>query len=136
MNVPRQESQTRLSSKPSATEITCSRYYIDFHQCDSRWNVEPVRRLLDDIFYKSRERYLASRDLDPGRETMAAKYPCPLRLCNRPLISVPEKKRGPHLEFVGLRFNQCLAVFRSLLFQQRNELEHQLRYRNRDSNNC
>src|ERR1035437_7295418 len=50
-------------------------YYIDFYQRDYRWNDEPVRRLLDDIFYKFREQYLASKDLDPGKETMAAKYP-------------------------------------------------------------
>lgn len=50
-------------------------YYIDFYQRDYRWTEEPVRRLLDDIFFRFREQYLRSRDLDPSKETITAKYP-------------------------------------------------------------
>ena len=50
-------------------------YYIDFYQRDYRWTDEPVLRLLDDIFYKFREQYAHSSDLDPGEETVAAYYP-------------------------------------------------------------
>ncbi len=50
-------------------------YYIDFYQRDYRWTKEPVVRLLDDTFYKFREQYEKSKDLDPGKEVIAANYP-------------------------------------------------------------
>lgn len=50
-------------------------YYIDFYQRDYRWTTEPVTRLLDDIFFKFREQYKESKDLDPGKETATARYP-------------------------------------------------------------
>jgi uncharacterized protein with ParB-like and HNH nuclease domain len=50
-------------------------YYIDFYQRDYRWTAEPVLRLLDDIFFKFREQYARSSDLDPGKETVVAQYP-------------------------------------------------------------
>ncbi len=49
-------------------------YYIDFYQRDYRWTDEPVTRLLDDIFYKFKERYARGGDLDPGKETITT-YP-------------------------------------------------------------
>ena len=49
-------------------------YYIDFYQREYRWTAEPVKRLLDDIFYKFREQYNRSKELDPGKESIA-KYP-------------------------------------------------------------
>jgi uncharacterized protein with ParB-like and HNH nuclease domain len=49
-------------------------YYIDFYQRDYRWTDEPVTRLLDDIFYKFKERYARASELDPGKETIAT-YP-------------------------------------------------------------
>ena len=49
-------------------------YHIDFYQRDYRWTEEPVRRLLDDIFFKFREQYQRSKDLDPSDETIT-KYP-------------------------------------------------------------
>ena len=50
-------------------------YYIDFYQRDYRWTDAPVSRLLDDVFFKFREQYQKSQDLDPGQETITAKYP-------------------------------------------------------------
>jgi uncharacterized protein with ParB-like and HNH nuclease domain len=50
-------------------------YYIDFYQRDYRWTDEPVLRLLDDIFFKFKEQYARSRELDPGKETITAHYP-------------------------------------------------------------
>jgi len=50
-------------------------YYIDFYQRDYRWTDEPVKRLLDDIFFKYNEQYEHSKDLDPGKETISAHYP-------------------------------------------------------------
>jgi uncharacterized protein with ParB-like and HNH nuclease domain len=50
-------------------------YYIDFYQRDYRWTNEPVLRLLNDIIYKFMEEYDRSRDLDPAKETVAARYP-------------------------------------------------------------
>lgn len=50
-------------------------YYIDFYQRDYKWNDEPVRRLLDDIFYGFDVAYEKNKSLDPKPETVAAKYP-------------------------------------------------------------
>lgn len=50
-------------------------YYIDFYQRDYRWTDEPVLRLLDDVFFKFKEQYARSSDLDPGQETITAYYP-------------------------------------------------------------
>lgn len=50
-------------------------YYIDFYQRDYKWTEEPVRRLLDDIFYAFDAAYEANKALDPSPETVAAKYP-------------------------------------------------------------
>lgn len=45
-------------------------YYIDFYQRDYRWTEPPVTRLLDDVFFKFREQYQRSKDLDPSKETI------------------------------------------------------------------
>ncbi|MET4133762.1 hypothetical protein ABIE62_002918 [Porphyrobacter sp. MBR-155] len=50
-------------------------YYIDFYQRDYKWTEEPVRRLLDDIFYAFDVAYEANKALDPSPESVAAKYP-------------------------------------------------------------
>lgn len=50
-------------------------FYIDFYQRDYRWTDEPVLRLLDDIFFKFKEEYARSSDLDPAKETITARYP-------------------------------------------------------------
>ncbi len=50
-------------------------YYIDFYQRDYKWNDEPVRRLLDDIFYGFDATYEQNKSLDPNPETVSAKYP-------------------------------------------------------------
>lgn len=49
-------------------------YYIDFYQRDYRWTEEPVRRLMDDILFGFREQYARHSDLDPGKETVTARY--------------------------------------------------------------
>jgi len=36
-------------------------YYIDFYQRQYKWTDEPVRRPLDDIFYKFNHEYLAMK---------------------------------------------------------------------------
>jgi hypothetical protein len=50
-------------------------YYIDFYQRDYKWIEEPVKRLLDDVFYKFNQEYLRCRNLAPSKETITAKYP-------------------------------------------------------------
>lgn len=49
-------------------------YYIDFYQREYRWTEKQVTQLLDDIFYKFKERYARASDLDPSKETIAT-YP-------------------------------------------------------------
>ena len=41
---------------------------------DYRWTDEPVKRLLDDVFHKFKERYARASDLDPGKDTITT-YP-------------------------------------------------------------
>jgi hypothetical protein len=50
-------------------------YHIDFYQRDYKWTEEPVRRLLDDVFYQFEETYAKHGDLDPSAEGVNDKYP-------------------------------------------------------------
>lgn len=50
-------------------------YFIDFYQRDYKWTEEPVKRLIDDIFYGFEESYKTNSALDAKPETVTAKYP-------------------------------------------------------------
>ncbi len=50
-------------------------YYIDFYQRDYKWTEEPVRRLLDDVFYQFEESYAKHAALEPNKENINARYP-------------------------------------------------------------
>jgi hypothetical protein len=50
-------------------------YFIDFYQRDYKWTEEPVKRLLDDVFYQFDEAYSKHADLDPNKEHINARYP-------------------------------------------------------------
>lgn len=50
-------------------------YYIDFYQREYKWTEEPVRRLIDDVFYQFDEAYAKHADLEPKAETINARYP-------------------------------------------------------------
>jgi hypothetical protein len=50
-------------------------YFIDFYQRDYKWTEEPVRRLLDDLFYQFDEAYSKHAALEPNRENINARYP-------------------------------------------------------------
>lgn len=49
-------------------------YHIDFYQRDYKWSDEPVKRLLDDIFYKFNQEYSVNHELDPSEKTISEKY--------------------------------------------------------------
>jgi len=50
-------------------------YFIDFYQRDYKWSEEPVKRLLDDVFYQFDEAYAKHASLDPNTENINARYP-------------------------------------------------------------
>lgn len=50
-------------------------YYIDFYQRDYKWTEEPVKRLLDDVFYAFDEAYAKHAALEPNSENINARYP-------------------------------------------------------------
>ncbi len=50
-------------------------YYIDFYQRDYKWTEEPVKRLLDDVFYQFEESYAKHAALEPNSENINARYP-------------------------------------------------------------
>jgi hypothetical protein len=50
-------------------------YYIDFYQRDYKWTSEPVRRLIDDVFYQFDEAYAKHAALEPKGENVNARYP-------------------------------------------------------------
>lgn len=50
-------------------------YYIDFYQRDYKWTDEPVKRLLDDVFYQFDEAYKKHAALEPNKENINARYP-------------------------------------------------------------
>ncbi|TDO82992.1 uncharacterized protein DUF262 [Flavobacterium chryseum] len=49
-------------------------YYIDFYQRQYKWNEEPVKRLLEDIFYKFNEEFKKHKDSDIPLEQLITKY--------------------------------------------------------------
>ncbi len=57
------------------TTFSTTVYYIDFYQRDYKWTDEPVKRLLDDIFYQFDETYIKHRDLEPNKQNVNARYP-------------------------------------------------------------
>ena len=50
-------------------------YFIDFYQRDYKWTEEPVKRLLDDVFYQFEDVYQKNQDLAPSLENINARYP-------------------------------------------------------------
>lgn len=50
-------------------------YFIDFYQRDYKWTEEPVRRLLDDVFYQFDETYQTQSALEANKENINSKYP-------------------------------------------------------------
>lgn len=49
-------------------------YYIDFYQRQYKWGEEPVKRLLDDIFYKFNEEFSKHKDSDVELEELIEQY--------------------------------------------------------------
>jgi uncharacterized protein with ParB-like and HNH nuclease domain len=49
-------------------------YYIDFYQRQYKWNDEPVKRLLDDVFYKFNEEYKKYKNSSLELEQVISKY--------------------------------------------------------------
>jgi len=49
-------------------------YYIDFYQRQYKWTNEPVKRLLDDVFYKFNEEYKKNKESDLPLEQVISKY--------------------------------------------------------------
>ncbi|TAK18300.1 MAG: DUF262 domain-containing protein [Myxococcaceae bacterium] len=50
-------------------------YFIDFYQRDYKWTEEPVKRLLDDVFYQFDEAYKQHEALEPNKQNINARYP-------------------------------------------------------------
>lgn len=49
-------------------------YFIDFYQRQYKWDDVPVKRLLDDVFYKFNEEYLKHKDSDIPIQQLINKY--------------------------------------------------------------
>lgn len=49
-------------------------YYIDFYQRQYKWNDAPVKRLLEDVFYKFNEEYNKYKDSDVPLKQLISKY--------------------------------------------------------------
>lgn len=49
-------------------------YYIDFYQRQYKWNDEPVKRLLEDVFYRFNEEYTKYKDSDIPLPQLISKY--------------------------------------------------------------
>lgn len=49
-------------------------YHIDFYQRQYKWNEEPVKRLLEDVFYKFNEEYKKLKDSDIVLDQLVSKY--------------------------------------------------------------
>ncbi|MDY0017634.1 MAG: DUF262 domain-containing protein [Candidatus Delongbacteria bacterium] len=49
-------------------------YYIDFYQRQYKWDEKPVKRLLEDIFYKFNEEFKINKDSDLPIKQLISKY--------------------------------------------------------------
>jgi uncharacterized protein with ParB-like and HNH nuclease domain len=49
-------------------------YYIDFYQRQYKWTEEPVKRLLDDVFYKFNDEYQRNKDSDLPLDQLIGNY--------------------------------------------------------------
>lgn len=49
-------------------------YYIDFYQRQYKWNDAPVKRLLEDVFYKFNEEYAKYKESDISLNQIISKY--------------------------------------------------------------
>lgn len=49
-------------------------YYIDFYQRQYKWDDPPVKRLLEDVFYKFNEEYEKYKDSDISLDQLISKY--------------------------------------------------------------
>lgn len=49
-------------------------YYIDFYQRQYKWNEVPVKRLLEDVFYKFNEEFAKHKDSDIPLNQLVSKY--------------------------------------------------------------
>ncbi len=49
-------------------------FYIDFYQRQYKWTEEPVKRLLDDVFYKFNEEYKKYKELSLPLDQIISKY--------------------------------------------------------------
>ncbi len=49
-------------------------YYIDFYQRQYKWNEIPVKRLLEDVFYKFNEEYKKHKDSDISLNQLISRY--------------------------------------------------------------
>ena len=49
-------------------------FYIDFYQRQYKWNEEPVKRLLDDVFYRFNEEYKKHKDSDIPIDKLIDKF--------------------------------------------------------------
>ena len=49
-------------------------FYIDFYQRQYKWTDEPVKRLLDDVFYKFNEEYKKFKDMSLPLDQVISKY--------------------------------------------------------------
>lgn len=61
-------------------------YFIDFYQRDYKWAEEPVRRLLDDVFYQFEETYNKHPDLAPNKENINVRPLLPLSVGSHQLV--------------------------------------------------
>ena len=57
-----------------ANVFSNTKYYIDFYQRQYKWNEEPVKRLLDDIFYKFNIEFESFKDNEIDLEKLVEKY--------------------------------------------------------------
>lgn len=61
--------------KQNIESVFSKAYYIDFYQREYKWTSEPVKRLLDDVFYKFNEVYKNHKDFEPDEQIIDSKYP-------------------------------------------------------------
>ena len=96
-------------------------YYIDFYQRQYKWDDVPVKRLLDDIFYKFSIEYTRYKDNDIELEKLVEKYSWyylntyVTNVIEGKLFVVDGQQRLTTLTLILIKFRHLASLFNSEL---------------------
>src|SRR5687768_7512629 len=101
------------------TVFSNTTYFIDFYQRQYKWTEEPVKRLLDDIFYKFNEEYNKHKASDIPIEQLIMKYSWyylntyVTNMVDGKIFIVDGQQRLTTLTLILIKLNHLCTVYKS-----------------------